>query len=311
VLWNWRMLRITGDAKYADVLEQSLCNAALAGISLDGTSFFYTNTLRQLDPMPLELRWSRSRQPWISCFCCPPNVVRTIAGSVGFAYAKSDRGLWVILYGTGTYRAQLDDGAAVTLTQKSEYPWDGKVRITVGVAAPREFSVMLRVPAWVGGGAATVRVNGKEHTARPPSGTFHEVRRAWSDGDVVELDLPMPARLVEANPLVEETLNQLAVARGPLVYCLESTDLPRDVRVLDVRVPRDATLKVRRATELLGDIAVVETRASAAPRGDWSEHLYRDVTPPAAERPVDLKLVPYYAWGNRGKSEMSVWLPAR
>src|SRR5688572_2469226 len=151
VLWNWRMLRITGDAKYADVLERSLYNAVLAGVSLDGTSFFYTNPLRQLDPMPVQLRWSRSRQPWISCFCCPPNVLRTIAGSAGLAYAKSDRGLWVILYGSGTYRASLGGGTTVTLTQTTEYPWDGKVRVTVGVTAPREFSLMLRIPGWVGG----------------------------------------------------------------------------------------------------------------------------------------------------------------
>ena len=308
VLWNWRMLQITGDAKYADVIEQTLYNAILGGVSLDGTSFFYTNTLRQLDPMPVELRWSRQRQPWISCFCCPPNVARTVAESAGYAYAKSERGLWVTLYGAGSCRTSLKDGTPVTLTQETDYPWDGKIRLTVGVSAGKEFSLMLRIPAWAR--EAGVRVNGEATREPVRPGTFCEVRRAWTGGEVVELDLPMPARLVEANPLVEETRNQVAVMRGPIAYCLESVDLPAGVRVQDVRVPRDARWSSRREPGLLGGVTVVEgTAVASKAAADWSGQLYRDVAP-SNDRPIDLKLIPYFAWANRGKSEMSVWLSA-
>jgi DUF1680 family protein len=307
VLWNWRMLLITGDAKYADVMEQSLYNAVLAGVSLDGTSFFYTNTLRQLDTMPVELRWPRERQPWISCFCCPPNVVRTIARSAAYAYATSDRGIWVNLYGAGAYTARLRDGTPVKLTQETDYPWAGKVRLTINPSRRGEFSLMLRIPGWAKD--AALRVNGQPHPGAAPAATYVEIRRAWSTGDVVELDLPMPVRLVESNPLVEETRNHLAVLRGPLVYCLESTDLPQDLRVLDVRLPRDAKLAPHWRGELLGGVMTIEGKVTASPQGDWSGQLYREVSAPTG-REFDLKLIPYFAWANRGKSEMTVWLPA-
>jgi DUF1680 family protein len=308
VLWNWRMLQLTGDAKYADVIEQSMYNAILSGVSIDGTSFFYTNTLRQFDPMPVELRWSRQRQPWISCFCCPPNVARTIAESASYAYARSERGLWVTLYGAGECRTRLKDGTPVTLTQETGYPWDGKVRLTVTVAEPKEFSLMLRIPSWSRGGV--VAVNGEPVHEPTKPGTFCEIRRSWAKGDVVELNLPMPARLVEANPLVEETRNQVAIIRGPIVYCLESTDLPAGVRVQAVRVPRDGRWAARRESNLLGGVAVVEgAGVASAPTADWNGQLYRDVSP-SADRSIDLKLIPYFAWANRGKSEMSVWLSA-
>jgi hypothetical protein len=308
LLWNWRMLQITGDAKYADVIEQSLYNAILAGVSLDGTKFFYTNTLRQLDPMPVELRWSRQRQPWISCFCCPPNVARTIAESASYAYACSDRGLYVALYGSGTCRTSLKDGTPVTLTQESNYPWDGKIRLTIDTSAPKEFSLLLRIPGWTR--HASIQVNGQPLSDSSQPGTFHEIRRTWSPGDRVELDLPMPVRVLEANPLVEETRNQLAVTRGPIVYCLESPDLPNGVRLTTVRVPRDTQWSARQEDNLLGGVTVLEAKALASENpSPWSGQLYRDVTP-STDRTIDLKLIPYFAWANRGKSEMSVWLPA-
>jgi uncharacterized protein len=309
VLWNWRMLQVTGDAKYADVIEQAMYNAIPAGVGLDGTSFFYTNTLRQLDPMPVELRWSRQRQPWISCFCCPPNVARTIAESASYAYAKSDRGIYVTLYGTGTCRTTLKDGTPLSITQETDYPWDGSIHLTVALAEPKEFTIVLRIPGWSRDTA--VRVNGRHIPEAVTPGTFREIRRTWTDGDTVELDLPMPPRLVEANPLVEETRNQVAVVRGPIVYCLESPDLPAGVRVQDVRIPRDVKWTTRRNPSTLGGVTLVEGPALASPMSaDWNGQLYRDVPPASADRPIDLKLIPYFAWANRGKSEMSVWLPA-
>jgi DUF1680 family protein len=308
LLWNWRMLQISGDAKYADVIELSLHNAILAGVGLDGTTFFYTNTLRQLDPMPVELRWSRQRQPWISCFCCPPNVARTLAESASYAYARSDRGLSVILYGASTCRTALKDGTPVTLTQETNYPWDGKVRLTIETPAPKEFSLLLRIPGWTR--HASIQVNGQPLPDSPHPATFHDLRRTWSNGDHVDLDLPMPVRVLEANPLVEETRNQLAVMRGPLVYCLESPDLPKDVRLMNVRIPRDSQWSARHDKDLLGGVTVIEGQALASePPPPWTGQLYRDLTP-STDRTINLKLIPYFAWANRGKSEMSVWLPA-
>src|SRR6185503_5428468 len=161
------------------------------GVSLDGTAFFYTNTLRQLDPMPAELRWPRHRQKSIGCFCCPPNVARTLAQASTYAYATSERGVYVALYGGSTL-----DAAGFKLTQTTDYPWDGNVRIAIDAPPSRESSIYLRIPAWAA--SATVRVNDRAEDAPARPGTFYELRRTWKAGDRIDLDLPMPVRLVEA-----------------------------------------------------------------------------------------------------------------
>jgi DUF1680 family protein len=263
-------------------------------MDLTGTAFFYTNTLRQLDPMPVELRWPKTRQKFMSCFCCPPNVVRTIAQSQQYAYMTSDSGVHVVLFSSN--KLVTPD---IELTQQTDYPWDGRVRITIEKAPRNELSLFLRVPQWASG----AMVDGK--LARP--GTFHEVRRSWKAGDVIEVDFPMPVRLIEANPYVEETRNQVAVMRGPVVYCLESVDLPAGVRVLDVAISRSTPLTAQRSNDL-GGVMMVEGKGVAAPAGEWSDQLYRDLST-APQQEFHLVLIPYYAWDNRGKSEMTVWLP--
>ena len=299
------MFQITGEARFADLVEHTLLNSVLAGQSIDGTKFFYTNTLRQLNPMPVDLRWPRSRVEYMSCYCCPPNVARTIARSTEYAYAMSDRGVYVVLYGGSRLDTTLADGSRFALRQESDYPWAGKIKLTIESAPPGELSLMLRIPSWASGAS----VNVARRAERVQSGTFHEVRRKWSAGDVVTLDLPMPVRVIEANPYVEEARNQIAVMRGPVVYCLESIDLPADVRLLDVRIPRDAKLVARKADDLLGGVVVIEGTAIAQSSGDWSGQLYREFSSSSVEREIPLKLIPYYAWDNRGSSEMSVWLP--
>jgi DUF1680 family protein len=303
-LWNWRMLQITGDAKYADVLEVVLYNALLAGVSLDGKRFFYTNTLRQLDTMPAPLRWSRAREEWISCYCCPPNVARTVAAASTYAYGRAGSGVWLHLYGASTLDTAIPAGGRVKLRQETDYPWDGRVKVTVESAPPGDVSLLLRVPAWADG--ATLAVNGKPAAA--PAGRYAEVRRAWTAGDVVELTLPMKPRLVQAHPLVEEARNQTAVQRGPVVYCLESPDLPKGVKVMDVAVRGGTDLRPRFDRALLGGVAVLEGKAEAVAEPTWSGELYREL-PKADTRSVGLRLIPYYAWGNRGPSEMTVWMP--
>jgi DUF1680 family protein len=306
VLWNSRMLQVTGEAKFADVLELSLYNAVLAGVSLDGKRYFYTNTLRQLDTMPAALRWSRTREEWISCYCCPPNVARVVAQAQSFAYGRSDGALWVHLYGGSTLKTEVPGVGRVKLTQRTEYPWDGRVKLTLDAVPDTEFALKLRIPAWAAG--ATLSVNGKPRGGELVAGKYAEVKRRWAAGDVVELVLPMKVRLLQAHPLVEEARNQVAVQRGPIVYCLESPDLEKDARIPDVAIPCGIELKPRFDAKLLGGVTVLEGAAERAAEPMWGAELYREL-PTATPKQTGLRLVPYYAWGNRGRSEMTVWMP--
>jgi DUF1680 family protein len=254
--------------------------------------------------MPVPLRWSRSREEWIRCYCCPPNVARTIAQVSTFAYGRSDRGVWVHLYGGSTLDTALPDGRRVKLKQETDYPWDSRVKLTVTSAPAGDLSLFLRIPGWADG--ATLAVNGKLTKATP--GSHVEVRRVWETGDAVELTLPLKPRLVEANPLVEETRSQVAVMYGPLVYCLESTDLRKGVRLQSVTLPRDVKLTARFDRELLGGVTVLEGKAESLTDRPWGGELYREFKA-TAPKAVDFRLIPYYAWANRGKSEMTVWIP--
>jgi hypothetical protein len=306
VLWNWRMFLATGGAKFMDVVELALYNSVLSGGSLDGTNFFYTNPLRVTDPLPVELRWSRTRVPYVSSFCCPPNLVRTIAESADYAYGKSSGAIWVNLYGGSTLATELPGGQKIRLTQETDYPWNGRVRITIDECGGREFALKLRIPGWSGG--ASVRINNQPAEFSPASPSYFEIRRIWKPGDFVDLDLPMPPRLMEANSLVEEDANQVAIQRGPVVYCLESPDLPSGVRLTDVVIPADMKLVERYDRRLLAGVVVLEGKALAQPVENWSGKLYRELRP-ADRRPVNVRFIPYSVWGNRGPSEMSVWLP--
>jgi uncharacterized protein len=306
VFWNWRMFLATGEARFMDVVELALYNSVLSGGALDGTNFFYTNPLRVTDPMPLDLRWSRQRVPFVSSFCCPPNLVRTIAESANYAYGKSADSIWVNLYGSSSLATKLADNEEIKLSQETEYPWNGRVRIKIEKCGRAEFALKLRIPGWAKD--ASMRINGRPPDDSPRPGSYYEIRRTWKAGDFVDLDLPMPARIMEANPLVEEDLHQVALQRGPVVYCLESPDLPPGVKISDVLIPADLRLMARYDRRLLGGVVVLEGKALAQPQGDWNGKLYRELRP-ADLKPIAVKFIPYSVWQNRGRSEMSVWLP--
>ncbi|MHC4327961.1 MAG: glycoside hydrolase family 127 protein [Planctomycetota bacterium] len=307
-MWNWRMLALTGEARFADVLELVLYNSALSGISIDGKYFFYTNVLRRMKDAPL-LSWDlETRQTYLNCFCCPPNIVRTIAKAHGWAYNISDKGLWINLYGGNVLDTELADGTRIKLTQETDYPWDGKIRITVHAPDKKEFAVMLRIPGWARG--AILKINDRSVRRDVPPGRYFELNRTWSAGDYVELDLPMRVRLIEANPLVEETRNQVAIKRGPIVYCLESPDLPDGVRISEVAIPADIDLTPELNTDLLDGVTVLHGQAWAVPEGNWTGRLYRERQAQSG-RKVNIRLIPYYAWSNRGVSEMTVWIPLK
>jgi DUF1680 family protein len=305
VLFNWRMLQLTGDAKYADVMELGLHNSVLSGISLNGKNFLYTNPLAQSDALPFKQRWSKDRVPYISLSnCCPPNLVRTIAEVSDYAYSTSTKGIWFNLYGGNKATIKLIDGSKIALNQVTNYPWDGNIKITVIETSTKAFSMFFRIPGWTHD--AKLSINGKLETAKLKSGTYAEVNRIWKKGDVVELILPMEATLIEANPLVEENRNQVAVKRGPIVYCLESPDLPGK-SIFNAFIPATIQLKALPITidganmmSLVGNAKMVDPKT-------WTNVLYRPVS--AVNTTIPIKLIPYFAWGNRGHSEMSVWLP--
>jgi len=307
VMWNWRMLSITGEACYADVMELALYNSVLSGISIDGKSYFYTNVLRRYgDEIPLLSQDSLTRMKYIDCFCCPPNVVRTIAKVNGYTYSISDKGIWVNLYGSNILNTQLTDGTPLKLRQETDYPWDGKIKITIEKPDKKNFSVMLRIPGWAE--SATIKVNNKPINVVTKQGQYTTITRTWSTGDLIELTLPMDVQLIEANPLVEEVRGQVAIKRGPIVYCLESSDLPEDIRVSEVVIPQNIELKPRFDKDFLGGMMILEGEALAIKEGDWSNQLYRKMI--TVERQIiKIKLIPYYAWSNRGSPHMTVWMP--
>jgi DUF1680 family protein len=307
MIWNWRMLQLTGDAKYADVMELALYNSVLSGISLNGKSFLYTNPLAFSNELPFQQRWSKDRVPYISLSnCCPPNVVRTIAEVSNYAYSISDEGLWINLYGGNTLSGKLKDGSAIRLTQVTEYPWDGNILTTMDEVPSAAFSVFMRIPGWSKGGK--VLLNGKVLNVTVTPGEYVEIKRSWKKGDKVLLQLPMEATLLETNPLVEETRNQVAVKRGPVVYCLESPDMPSGKDVFSIAIPATAKFVPKKIKISNSEIMSLEGKARVVGDNDWDNKLYKEVSKKApAEIPV--RLVPYYAWGNRGHAEMTVWMP--
>jgi uncharacterized protein len=304
LLWNWRMLQITGEVKYADLVETTLYNSVLAGISLDGTAFFYTNTLRQLNPMPVPLRWPRERQKYMSCFCCPPNVLRTIAEVQNYAYVTDEEGVSVILYGSNELYTTLPSGTPIKLLQTTDYPWNGDILVRVETERPTRFAIRLRIPRWAKG--AKMTVNGEPASVVAKPGSFASLEREWRAGDEIQLSLPMAVTLLEANAYVEEARNHVALTRGPLVYCLEDLDLPAATKLMDVHVDgrvADATPQ----PAALGDVVALCAKGLVYSTDD-RDALYREYLPSRA-REVEIALIPYFAWGNRGCGEMSVWLP--
>lgn len=313
-MWTWRMLALTGDAHYADLFEQTLYNGVLPGISLEGKDYFYVNALKKMNDFKVPLRWSRTREPNIPIsFCCPPNVVRTIAEIHNYVYALSADTVWVNLYAASKLDTAWLDGTRIKLHQATEYPWAGAVKFTIDEAPARAVTLKLRVPGWLGEGAASLRVNGQPVSTALKPGTYADVKRAWRAGDTVDFTMEFKPALWEANPLVEETVDQVAIKYGPLVYCIESNDLPPGVRLADVAVSlgSSAGFTVERETIVNTQLLTLTLDAVALQEKKWSgTELYRPVGS-RAPLPIKLKAVPYYAWGNRGDTEMSVWMPAR
>lgn len=309
LLWNYRMLQNTGESKYADIMELELYNGILSGISLNGKKFLYTNPLAYSDELPFQQRWSKDRVPYITYSnCCPPNVVRTIAEVSNYAYSISATGVYFNLYSGNTLKTNFQ-GKPLEISEVSNYPWDGIIGITLNKTSGNIFSIFLRIPGWVTS-TAKLYVNGQPYSEKIIPGKFIELNRRWKVNDKIELQLPMVAKLIESNPLVEETRNQVCVKRGPVVYCLESVDLPKDEKIFNIALSTGSMFTPVHSRIVNSDIVTLEGKAILIADSSWTNKLYREVL---QKKPamISVKLIPYYAWGNRGHTDMTVWMPVR
>lgn len=292
VFWAARMLNLDLDGRYADLLETALYNTALAGLSRDGTQYFYDN---KLDSDGSHQRWD-----WHPCPCCTMNVARLVASVAGYFYGLAETEIAVHLYGGATSRLPVA-GGWVTLTEESNYPWSGDIALTLDPEDCAPFTFSLRIPAWCQN--AAVQINGQSIAVVPDRG-YLRLTRAWAKGDTVTLSLPMPPGRIYAHPAVRQDQGRVALRRGPLVYCAEAVDLEVVPQLL--RLPADAELTAHWNANLLGGIVTINTSARKLDGGFWREGLYRDHPP--TELPSPLTAVPYYIWCNRGPNAMQVWL---
>lgn len=312
-LWNYRMFLLHGEAKYIDMLERSLYNGVVSGVSLDGKSFFYPN--------PLASSGKYARSKWFDCACCPTNICRFIPSVPGYAYATRDNTLYVNLFVAGKAELELKDGK-VTIEQETKYPWDGHVVFKVTPqTAGQQMAVKIRIPGWAQGRAFasnlysyvdgavdasetgpawgfSIGVNGK--SGKPSALTEQDyvvVDRAWDAGDTIRLDIPMPVRRVIANDNVEADRGRVALMRGPIVYCVEWPEVEGG-KVLDLALADDAELTTKFRSDLLGGVQVIEGEATHTP-AKLAE---------GKASPTHFTAIPYYAWANREPGEMAVWL---
>jgi uncharacterized protein len=304
VLWSERLLRATGDARYADVMEVTLFNGLLSGIGLDGESYFYMN--------PLESDGTIARQPWYNVACCPPNVARLLANLPSLLYSQDGTSVYAQLYGSSHAELELPDGVAVQITQTTDYPWDGAVEFSVSPELPVVMTLYLRWPEWCSN--MSVSINGDslfEGTQSRDSATidgYVPISREWRTKDTVSVTMEMEPRIIIAHPSVSEDAGRVALKRGPIVYCLEQCD--HDDPLDDIALKPNVELSSAFDEGLLGGCVVLRGKGWVTDHEGWRESLYRGADEAAAHtRQVDITAVPYFLWCNRETGPMRVWHP--
>ena len=304
IYWNHRLFLLNGDAKFYDILERTLYNGMISGVSLSADRFFYPN--------PLESRGQHARSAWFGCACCPSNVCRFIPSIPGYIYAKKDNRLYVNLFMQSETEVALSSGK-VKLQQTTDYPWKGDIAISVSPASPGNFQMAIRIPGWAVNRPVpgdlyryaesapepfTLTINNQKVAYTMESG-YAIVDRAWKESDKIALSFPMPIRKVLAHEKVVADKGKMAIERGPVVYCLEWADQP-DKKVLNRMVPQKTKLTSQFRPELLGGVEVITGQAVV---------LSEDADKKMREEQVPFTAIPYYAWANRGNGEMMVWIP--
>lgn len=312
--WNWRMLLISGESRYANLMERLMYNGILSSPGLNGTSFFYVNPLMVRDGKYVrlstnpdkELRTS-GRPEWHSVACCPPNVMRFLASLPNYFVTSDEGGIQIHQYSS----MDILSGPG-KLTVETEYPWDGRVKIAVTESVDQPWAMSLRIPGWCQN--FRIKVNGRPVNGDSQKG-YMRLERQWKTGDSVEADFAMPASFMEADPRVDGVRGCVAIQRGPIVYCLEEQDQPRGVNLLDVSIDPAQELTSQWQNDLLDGVMTLEATGYQTSRSSWQDQggLYRpwirQHQDQHVERKIKLVAIPYYAWGNRGLKSMRVWIP--
>lgn len=303
--WNYRLFLLHADAKYIDVMERTLYNGLISGVSLDGKSFFYPN--------PLESAGQHQRSPWFGVACCPGNITRFMASVPGYVYAQQGDKLYINLFVGSSGEIKLDNGRTVSVTQETKYPWEGAVKLTVNPDQASAFTINVRIPGWArnevvpgdlyrfleqNSETAKIKINGKAVAVKLDKG-YAALQRTWKKGDVIELLLPMPTRRVTANTQVAADNGRIALQRGPLVYCAEWPDNPNG-HTRNLLLPNDAKLTATFKADLLNGITTINGKAFG---------LSVDAQGKVLKSEQPFTAIPYYAWANRGRGEMVVWIP--
>jgi len=304
VFFAHRMLQLDLDSKYSDVMERCLYNGIISGVSQDGSRFFYDNVLGAY-PGAHRFRNQKppQRQEWFGCACCPPNIARLLASIGGYIYTQSKSVLAVNLFVES--RASIEiAGANVAVTQRTGYPWKGSVQVSVTPSQPKEFTIALRVPCWCR--KASFKLNGKAmpRSASVRKGYLH-IRRTWTKGDRISIDLPMPVERIEAHPSLRQDCGRIALQRGPILYCLEARDNGKDLN--DIILPSSSKLIVKTGkTGLFSGIPLITGTALRRDTSSWKGKLYS----PETTRLVSSRItaIPYFMWANRGLGEMIAWI---
>lgn len=303
VFFARRMLRLETRGEYADVMERALYNGVISGMQLDGKKFFYVNPLEVVPEACRKdhhkIHVKPERQKWFGCACCPPNIIRLLASLEDYVSDDAKDALYVHLYMGGRIQSE-----KMALRVETEYPWNGSVRLTVEAEEPVKREIALRIPGWCR--KWTIRVNGEADTAQVHNGYVH-LSREWQADDIIELDLEMEPVLVNANPKVRECIGKAALMRGPLVYCLEEADNGPDLHTL--YLARKPEISWQWESGLLGGVVTLSADGCRMSAGT-DEPLYYEADPEIKTemKAVRMKLIPYYAWANRGTGEMRVWV---
>ena len=296
VMWSWRMLLVTGESRFADLIERTLYNGFLPGYSLDGQAFFYINPLQAPNAHP-------QRQPWDPVACCPPNIMRTLAAIDQYVATRDDDGVQLHQFTDATIATFAPDGTPVELRVATQYPWDGHVEIEV--LGTGSWTLSLRIPEW----ATSATVDGDPVTA----GGYERISRDWQTGDRVILDLDVRPRLTLPNPRIDAVRGCVAIERGPIVYCVEQADIERDAELADLRLSADTALSDGPERPGLEGMPTVVGQAALIELDGWQQHEYRDarevVSGSERHSEVGLVAVPYFAWANRDTGAMRVWIP--
>ena len=301
VFWNQRLFLLHGNAKFIDVLERTLYNGLISGISLSGDRFFYPNPLESDGIYPFN-QGEVSRKPWFDCACCPVNLARFLPSFPGYVYAKQDDILYINLFVEGSSKVEIEKNQ-VNIFQQTKYPRDGNIKITINPKKTAEFAVYVRIPGWARNEPVpsdlytflipdkeevTLKINSEQIPLNITNG-FARIRRRWEKGDEIELRLPMPVRRVLSHEKVKENSGKVALQRGPIVYCFEAID--NEGKVLNKTISDDISFEVEFNPGLLGGLNVL--------------------TGSGPNRSNSLVAIPYYAWSHRGTGEMAVWLPRK